>query len=93
MAGWHIIRAFAPIVAGIVRLDFRHFMVLTVAGSVIWIVSFVSAGYFIGSRPYLKTWLNYIVVVFVLVVTIPLIIRTIKELKKLRKENESKDNE
>jgi len=86
-----IIRTFAPIVAGIIRLDFRRFMLLTITGSVIWIVSFVAAGYFIGSRPYLKPWLNYIVIAFILVITIPLIVRTIKELKKLRKENESKD--
>jgi membrane-associated protein len=84
-----IIRTFAPIVAGIVRLDIRRFLVLTIIGSVIWIVSFVAAGYFIGSRPYLKPWLNYIVLGFIIIVTIPLIVRTIKELKKLRQANES----
>ena len=86
-----IIRTFAPIVAGIIRLDLRKFILLTCTGSVIWIGSFVTAGYFIGSRPFLKPWLNYIVIAFILVVTIPLIVRTIKELKKLRKENEDKD--
>jgi membrane-associated protein len=85
-----IIRTFASIVAGIIRLDFRRFMLLTITGSVIWIVSFLSAGYFIGSRPFLKPWLKYIVIVFLLVVTMPLVIRTIKELKKLRKENEGR---
>lgn len=88
-----IIRTFAPIVAGIIKLDLRRFMLLTFAGSVIWIVSFVSAGYFIGSRPFLKPWLKYIVIVFILVITIPLIFRTIKELKKMRKENEIRDKE
>jgi membrane-associated protein len=77
-----IIRTFAPIVAGIVRMDFRRFVVLTFAGSIIWIVSFISAGYFIASLAFLKPWLKYIVLVFILVVTIPLIIRTLKELRK-----------
>lgn len=86
-----IIRTFAPIVAGIIRLDIRRFLLLTFTGSLIWIVSFVSAGYFIGSRPVLKPWINYIVIAFILIVTIPLIIRTIKELKKLRKENEGRE--
>ncbi len=86
-----IIRTFAPIVAGIIRLDIRRFLVLTFTGSLIWIISFVSAGYFIGSRPFLKPWINYIVIAFILIVTIPLIIRTIKELKKLRKENEDSE--
>ena len=85
-----IIRTFASIVAGMVRLNFRRFILLTVTGSVVWVLSFVLAGYFIGSRPYLKPWLNYIVFGFILIVTIPLIIWIIKELRKMRKENKEK---
>src|SRR6187401_2912226 len=85
-----IIRTFASIVAGVVRLNFRRFILLTIAGSVVWILSFVLAGYFIGSRPFLKPWLNYIVIGFILVVTIPLIIWMIKELRKMRKESKEK---
>lgn len=88
-----VIRTFASIVAGIVRLNFRHFILLVFSGSVVWIVSFVSAGYFIGSRPFLKPWLKYIVIFFIVAVTIPLIIWTGKELRKMRKENEKKKQE
>lgn len=80
-----LIRTFAPIVAGIVRLNFSRFILLTVTGSVVWILSFVLAGYFIGSRPFLKPWLNYIVIGFILVVTIPVVTWMIKELRKMRK--------
>ena len=83
-----IIRTFAPIVAGIVRMDLKRFLILTSCGSVAWITSFVAAGYLIASRPFLKPWLKYIVIAFILVVTVPLVIRTIKELKKLQKKNE-----
>lgn len=86
-----IIRTFASIVAGMVKLNFRRFILLTVTGSVVWILSFVLAGYFIGSRPYLKPWLNYIVIGFILIVTIPLIIWIFKELKTMRKENREKE--
>jgi len=85
-----IIRTFAPIVAGMIRLDLRRFMMLTVTGSVIWIISFVSAGYFIGSNPFLKPRLKFIVITFILIVTIPFVVRTIRELRKLRKENEGR---
>ena len=85
-----IIRTFASIVAGVVRLNFRRFIFLTVTGSVVWILSFVLAGYFIGSRPFLKPWLNYIVIGFILVVTTPIIIWIIKELIKMRKESKEK---
>ena len=88
-----IIRTFASIVAGIVRLDFRRFILLVISGSAVWIVSFVSAGYFIGSRSYLKPWLKYIVIFFVLAVTIPLIIWTGKELRRMRRMNKEKEQE
>lgn len=81
-----IIRTFASIVAGMVRLDFRRFILLTVAGSVVWILSFVLAGYFIGSRPYLKPWLTYIVIFFILFVTVPLLVNIIKQFRKPEEE-------
>ena len=88
-----IIRTFASVVAGMVRLHFRRFILLTVTGSVVWILSFVSAGYFIGSRPFLKPWLNYIVIGFILIVTIPLVIWLFKELRRMRKGNMEKGEE
>lgn len=88
-----IIRTFASVVAGIFRLNFRRFILLTFTGSVVWILSFVLAGYFIGSRPFLKPWLKYIVLGFVLAVTIPLIIWTTRELRKMRKVNKDKRQE
>lgn len=77
-----VIRTFAPIVAGMIRLEFHRFIWPTVIGSVIWIVSFVATGYFIGSRPFLKPWLTYIVIGFILVVTLPILVRVIKGLRK-----------
>lgn len=88
-----IIRTFASIVAGMVGLNFRRFIMLTTTGSVVWILSFVLAGYFIGSRPLLKPWLKYIVIIFIVAVTIPLAIWIIKELKNLRRVNKQKEQE
>jgi len=88
-----IIRTFASVVAGMVKLNFRPFLLLTTAGSTVWILSFVLVGYFIGSQPWLKPWLNYIVIGFILAVTIPLVIWLIKELKKMRKLNKQKEGE
>jgi membrane-associated protein len=84
-----IIRSFSPVVAGIIRLKFRRFILATITGSVLWILSFVLAGYFMGSRPWLKPWLKYIVIAVILFVTLPLFIRIIKELKNPKKENEN----
>jgi len=82
-----IVRTFASMVAGMVKLSFHRLIFLTFTGSVVWILSFVLPGYFIGRMPFLKPWLKYIIILFILVVTIPMIIWIRKELKSLRKEN------
>src|SRR6185436_16333455 len=81
-----IIRTFASIVAGMLKLSFHRFILLTITGSVVWILSFVLAGYFIGSRPFLKPWLTYIVIFFILFVTVPLLVSIIKQFRKPKKE-------
>ena len=84
MAGFFlpIIRTFSPVIAGIVKMDFRRFALSSVLGSSLWIVSFALAGYFIGKQPLLKPWLTYIVLGFILVVTVPLVIKIIREIRK-----------
>ena len=85
-----IVRTFAPMVAGIVRIDFTRFLLLSFIGSMIFVLGFVLAGYFMGTMPFLKPWSKYIIAVFILVVTIPLAFRMVKEFRKMRRENEGK---
>ena len=85
-----IIRSFTAVVAGMTRMNARRFTLLTITGSVLWVLSFAGAGYFTGSRPFLKPWLKYIIPVFILLVTIPLLTRIIKGIRKYRKENDTK---
>ncbi|RYZ27983.1 MAG: DedA family protein [Chitinophagaceae bacterium] len=47
-----IIRTFAPIVAGIVKMDKGVFMFYNIIGSIAWVVSMVLGGYFI------EVWVN-----------------------------------
>ena len=77
-----IIRTFAPVLAGITAMKFHRFLIFTIAGSVIFIMVFVLSGYLIGNLPFLRPWLKYIVAVFILVVTIPLVLRIIREMNK-----------
>jgi membrane-associated protein len=81
-----IIRSFAPVIAGIVRMDLRKFIFYSVIGSIAWIASFVLSGYFIAAMPILKPWLKYIVTGFLLVITLPLLLRIIREMIKPQKD-------
>lgn len=77
-----IVRTFAPIVAGMVRLNISRFLLSVTLGSVLWIFSFLMAGYAIGSRPMLKPYLNYIVAGIVIVVSIPVVLKIFKTLRR-----------
>lgn len=87
-----IIRTFSPILAGVIRLKIRRFIIFSFAGSVCWVLSFVLAGYVIGSMPFLKPWLKYIVGGFILIVTIPLLFRIIKKLGGAKKTTAGQNN-
>ena len=81
-----VIRTFAPIMAGVIRVDFRKFLLFTVVGAVIWVIPLVTAGYLLGTQPFVRENLEYIIIGMVVVFTGPIIIRFIRESKKLKKE-------
>ncbi len=43
-----IVRTFAPIVAGIVKLEYHKFVIYSIVGAVLWVNILVLAGYFLG---------------------------------------------
>ncbi len=61
-----IIRTFAPFLAGVGSMTYGRFFLYNVTGGVLWIVSFVSGGYFFGNLPWVKK--NFILVVFVIII-------------------------
>jgi membrane-associated protein len=77
-----IVRTFAPVLAGIIKVNIQRFIVLSTMGSAGFTLTFVLTGYLMGSVPFLQPWLKYIIGAFVLIVTIPLIIKVIKTMRK-----------
>ncbi|MGZ5283764.1 MAG: DedA family protein [Bacteroidia bacterium] len=78
-----IIRTFAPIMAGVIKMDFKKFVAYNVIGSFLWIFSFTLAGYFLGMAfPGIKNYLEYIVVGLIIVTIIPVIRTYLRERKK-----------
>ena len=80
-----VTRTFAPIVAGIVKMNFSRFVLFAFLGSVLWIPMFLVAGYLIGSIPAIKEYVGYIMVAVILLVTIPAVTRIIIGFKKAGK--------
>jgi membrane-associated protein len=69
-----IIRTFAPIFAGVVKVDLKKFTIYNIIGSIAWVCTFTLAGYFLGRRyPQLKDYMEYIVLGLITITTIPLV--------------------
>ncbi len=68
-----VVRTFAPIVAGIVGLEYRRFVIYNVIGAIIWALTMVLSGYFLGIYvPKTAEFLEYIIIGLVVVTTIPI---------------------
>ncbi|MBC6110642.1 DedA family protein [Pedobacter fastidiosus] len=75
-----IVRTFAPIFAGVVKLDVKRFAFYNIVGGVLWITSLTLLGYFLGKRfeKEINDYLLYIIIGFILITTIPLLITFVK---------------
>lgn len=76
-----IVRTFAPIFAGVVKLDFKRFALYNIAGAILWIASLTLLGYFLGKRfeKEINDYLLYIIIGFIVVTTIPLVVTFVKK--------------
>lgn len=77
-----IVRTFAPIVAGMVKMDKRKFSWYNILGSFIWVGSITGAGFLLGENAWVKDNLEKIVIGIVVVTTTPVIIKFISGRKK-----------
>lgn len=74
-----IIRTFAPIVAGIVKMNRAHFIFYNITGSIVWVSSMMLGGYYLNSwvqRRFgfsLQEYIEPITIVIILVTTLPVL--------------------
>jgi len=69
-----IVRTFAPILAGLVRMSFPSFLINNVIGGTIWIVTLTGGGYLFGERfPGIVDYVQYIILFFLAITTFTVI--------------------
>ena len=86
-----IIRTFAPIFAGVVKLDFKKFVLYNVLGALIWVGVLTLSGYFLGEMfPDIIHYVEYIIVGMIVVAFLPIAIALLKRWLKNRKQNKQK---
>lgn len=68
-----IVRTFAPIVAGIVGMEFKKFFFYNVMGAILWVGGLLTIGYLLGENVWVKEHLEYIIIGLVVVTTAPVL--------------------
>lgn len=69
-----IIRTFAPIVAGVVRMKYRTFVVYNIAGALLWASGVTFLGFYLGEKiPGIDTYITPIIGGIIVVTCIPLV--------------------
>lgn len=88
-----IIRTFAPIFAGVVKLNFRKFVIYNISGALLWASLLTLTGYFLGIKfPNIINYVEYIIVALILIAFLPIIIALIRRWMKKRKQTNSNIN-
>ncbi len=83
-----IVRTFVPILAGIVKIEFKKFLLYNLLGAIAWIGSLVMAGYWLGNMfPALIDNVEIIIVSLIVVTAVPVIISYRKNHRKLEKKH------
>lgn len=81
-----VVRTFAPIVAGIIKMPFGTFMFANIVGAAAWVGSLVTLGYILGDQwPDAEKYLGYIILGLILITAIP-VIRTFLRTRKKKTE-------
>lgn len=76
-----IVRTFAPILAGVIRVDFGRFMLYNCIGAVAWVGSLGLSGYFLGKFEWVKENIGYIVIFLIVITLIPIVLTWRRERK------------
>ena len=80
-----IVRTFAPVVAGMGRMEYRRFLAFNVVGGFGWVLSMTLIGYYLGQFVWVKKNIEIVIVIVVFVSILPGIIAAARErLKKGR---------
>ena len=84
-----IIRTFAPFVAGMGNMIYRHFFSFNVIGALCWVPLFIYAGYFFGELDFVKNNLSVLIFAIIFVSILPAVFEVVRQKMKTKKASEN----
>ncbi|WP_413675759.1 DedA family protein [Pantoea dispersa] len=79
-----IVRTFAPFVAGMGHMSYRHFALFNVTGALLWVLLFSYAGYLFGDLPVVQANLKLLIVGIIIVSVLPGVIEVWRHRRQAR---------
>ena len=83
-----IVRTFAPFVAGVGTMEYRHFAFYNVFGALIWTSIFIFGGYFFGNIPIVKHNFEIVILSIIFVSVLPMMIEFFRSRVRQKPERE-----
>lgn len=76
-----IVRTFAPIVAGVAKMDFKAFLFYSITGATAWVVGLTVLGYYLGALTFVRDHLEAMILLIIFLSILPGILSYLKERK------------
>ena len=81
-----IVRTFTPVIAGVGKMHYRHFITFNVLGATLWAFGITWLGYFLGSFEWIRENIDTMILAIVFISVAPMLISAISQLIKPRRQ-------
>lgn len=79
-----IVRTFAPVTAGVARMNYRTFLTYNVVGGVLWGVGVTTLGYFLGQVELIEANIEFVLIAIVGLSFVPIAIELLRNRRRAR---------
>jgi membrane-associated protein len=86
-----IIRTFAPFIAGVGTMSYKHFLSYNIIGGIIWVNLFTWMGYYFGNLPFVKKNFEIVIFAIIFISLLPPVFEFLKARKEIKAEAEKAD--
>ena len=81
-----IVRTFTPVIAGVGKMRYRHFITFNILGATFWAFGITWLGYFLGTIKWIQDNIDAMILVIVFISVAPMLISGISQFVKSRRQ-------